>query len=435
MARGKGPIVLISILAAVVLLGGAALVYNRNRVEKEERPLLPSIAENETDPAVWGQHYPRHYESYRAAVEGPVIRTKYGGNEKFSKLQEQPEMKTLFAGYGFAEEYNEDRGHPYAVQDIGQINPARRKAGAVCLTCKSPEVPGLLKKYGDAFYASNFDKMRKEVKHSIACSDCHDPKTMDLRITRPALRNALAAMGKDVDKAGRQEMRTLVCAQCHVEYYFTRDKKVVTFPWGKSMEGMKPEQVYEYYQSGEYKDNKFVDWTHPISKTPMLKAQHPDYEFFVNGTHQAAGVACADCHMPYIKQGNVKITSHWWASPLRTIEESCQVCHRQGSDYLKKRVEHIQDNNFNLLKIAADTNVEAIREIEKALNTSGADQKLITEAQEYHRKGQWLWDWMSAENSMGFHNPAEGLNYIGKSIDFAHRAILAAQQARGAAQR
>jgi nitrite reductase (cytochrome c-552) len=163
----------------------------------------------------------------------------------------------------------------------------------------------------------------------------------------------------------------------------------------------------------------------------MLKAQHPDYEFFMNSTHQAAGVACADCHMPYVKQGNVKISSHDLKSPLRNISESCGVCHREDEEYLKSRVEHIQDNNYNLLKVAADRNVEAIKEIEKSLNSPGADQELIKQAQQYHRQAQWLWDWMSAENSMGFHNPEEGLNYIGKSIDFAHKAIRAAQRARG----
>jgi len=238
-------------------------------------------------------------------------------------------------------------------------------------------------------------------------------------------------MDINVDNASRQEMRTLVCAQCHVEYYFTRGEKIVTFPWGDRLEDMKPEQVYEYFQSGPYEGNPFVDWVHPRSETPMLKAQHPDYEFFVNSTHHAAGVACADCHMPYIRQGNVKITSHNWQSPLRTISESCQVCHRHSEEYLRDRVLHIQDNNYNLLKIAAQRNVEVIEEIELTLGTPGADQALLAEAQDLHRQSQWMWDWMSSETSMGFHNPAEGLNYIGKSIDLAHQAIAKARKARG----
>ncbi|MFZ5944636.1 MAG: ammonia-forming cytochrome c nitrite reductase subunit c552 [Bacillota bacterium] len=424
-------LIIASLIAVLLVFGGIAYLYNHNRLVLEEAPKLPPISENETDPEVWGLHYPRHYESYRDAVEQPVVRTKYGGNDPFSKLEEFPEMKILFAGYGFGEEYKEERGHPYAVQDIGEIHEKRKKAGAVCLTCKSPEVPGLIEEFGDKYYSLDFYKVKDEyIKHSIGCSDCHDPKTMDLIITRPALREAFKEMGKDIDKASRQEMRTLVCAQCHVEYYFTKDKKIVTFPWGDSPEGMKPEKVYEYFKSGEYEENQFVDWTHPESQTPMLKAQHPDYEFFYNSTHQAAGVACADCHMPFIKQGNIKITSHWLVSPLRTLEQSCHVCHRDDTEYLKERVYHIQDNNYNLLKIAADRNVEAIEEIKAALNSPGADQDLIREAQELHRKAQWLWDWMSAENSMGFHNPAEGLNYIGKSIDFANKAIQTARESK-----
>ena len=431
MFRGKILFIVVPILTAALFLAGTLVLYTMNRVEYRAQPNLPPIAQGEVDPEVWGQHYPRHYDSYRAAVDLPIIRTKYGGNDPFSKLEKFPELLILYKGFGFAEEYNEERGHPFAVEDIEFIDPARKRAGAVCLTCKSADVPNLLAKYGDDFYTANFDAMMEEVNHAIACSDCHEPNTMDLVITRPALVSALDKMGVDVNRATRQEMRSLVCAQCHVEYYFTRGDQIVTFPWGDSVEGMKPEQAYEYFERGQYADNPFFDWIHPDSGTPLLKAQHPDYEFFVNSTHHAAGVSCADCHMPFIRQGNVKFTSHTWMSPLRTIPESCQVCHRQSEDYLQRRVEHIQDQNYELLKIAANTNVLAVEEITKSINTPNADPNLIAEAQELHRLSQWLWDWMSSENSMGFHNSAEGLNYLGKSIDYAHQAIRAAQRSRG----
>lgn len=432
MDRNKYLFIVVPLIAALLFFGGAAFLYAKNRVEIAEKPNLPPIPEKETDSKVWGESYPRHYDSYMEATKESTVRTKYGGNDPFSKLEEFPQMKILFQGYGFGEEYNEERGHPFAVQDIGEISPARTKAGSVCLTCKSAEIPMLIEKYGENFAMQDFEELKKnEIKHSIGCSDCHDPKTMNLVITRPALRNALSEMGIDVNKADRQEMRTLVCAQCHVEYYFTKDKKIVTFPWGKNPDEMKPEKVYEYYQSGIYENDQFVDWVHPVSKTPMLKAQHPEYEFFQNSTHEAAGVSCSDCHMPYIRQGNVKMTSHNWASPLRTISESCQVCHRESEEYLKERVYHIQDNDFEMLKISEDLVVKAIQEIEKSIEANG-DEVLIKEAQQYHRKAQWLWDWMSAENSMGFHNPGEALKYIGKSIDNAHKAIQAAQKAQGA---
>lgn len=431
MFRGRTTVIIISVLVALLFLTGIAYFYNRNRVVHQAGPNLPPLTEDDLAPEEWAKHYPRQYDSYREAAEGPAVRTKYGGNDPYSKLDRFPELKTLYQGYGFAEEYNEDRGHPYAVQDIKIINPARLGAGAACFTCKSPQVPQLLKKYGEDFYTMGFEELKPEINHSIACADCHDPATNNLRITRPALVNALDKMGIDIETASRQEMRTLVCAQCHVEYYFTREGNVVTFPWGDSIEGLKPEAVYEYYESGEYEEEPFVDWVHPASGSPMLKAQHPDYEFFVNSTHHAAGVSCADCHMPYVMEGNVKITSHNWQSPLKTISTSCQVCHRHSEEYLKERVEHIQDNNYNLLNIAIERNVQVIQEIEQALNTEGVDEALIAEAQELHRQSQWLWDWMASENSMGFHNPAEGLNYIGKSIDLAHQAIAKARQAMG----
>ncbi len=420
----RGLVLALAALAAVVVLGAMYMSFQNNNQVREERAKLPAIGENEIDPAVWGKHYPRTYDSFLKGKETGVS-TKYGGSNKFDKAKEQPEMKTLFAGYGFGEEYFEERGHFYALEDNKNITPARRKAGAVCLYCKSPAIPGLLAKYGDSFGSYSYDEMYKQVKFSIGCSDCHDPKTMALRITRPALVEALQRQGKDWKLASRQEMRSLVCAQCHVEYYFTKDPKKVTFPWDK---GWTADQMEEYY--GEYGKTIHVDWVHPQSGTKMLKAQHPDYEFSQGGTHNAAGVSCADCHMPYIREGNVKLTSHWWVSPTRTINQSCTQCHREGEEWLKSRVNYIQDRNYEALRKAGELNVQAIKEIEKSSKSQGVDQKLLEKARAVHRSAQWRWDYMSAENSMGFHNSQQGLSTLSKSIDLAHQAIDIAQKAR-----
>jgi nitrite reductase (cytochrome c-552) len=73
-----------------------------------------------------------------------------------------------------------------------------------------------------------YDEARKNVDHPVACIDCHDPKTMQLRVTRPGFMEGMKALKasqgvKDYDvnrDATRQEMRAFVCGQCHVEYYF-----------------------------------------------------------------------------------------------------------------------------------------------------------------------------------------------------------------------
>lgn len=423
--KSKGFILALAAIAAVVVLGAMYMSFQKNNRVQAETAKLPPIGENEIDPAVWGKHYPRTYDSFLRGKETGVS-TKYGGSDPYDKAEQQPEIKTLFVGYGFGEEYFEDRGHFYALEDNRKITPARRKAGAVCLYCKTPAIPGLLAKYGDSFGNYTYEEMLKEAKFSIGCSDCHDPKTMELRITRPALDEALKERGKDWRQASRQEMRSLVCAQCHVEYYFTKDPKKVKFPWDN---GFTADDMEKYY--GPYENPIHVDWTHLQSGTKLLKAQHPDYEFSQGGTHNAAGVSCSDCHMPYMREGNVKVTSHWWVSPTRTINQSCTQCHRESEQWLKDRIHYIQDRTFEALRTAGQLNVQAIKEIEQSAKTAGVDRKLLEEARSLHRSAQWRWDYMSAENSMGFHNSQEGLRTLSKSIDLAHQAIATARRARG----
>ncbi|MFN3332065.1 MAG: ammonia-forming cytochrome c nitrite reductase subunit c552, partial [Caldilinea sp.] len=134
--------------------------------------------------------------------------------------------------------------------------------------------------------------MKDKLHLGSSCADCHDPDTMALRITRPALINALEKRGIDVTQASRQEMRSYVCAQCHVEYYFAGEGKELVFPWEK---GLNIDDIERYYN--EY---GFKDWTHKETGAPMLKMQHPEFELFTTGLHYQSGVACADCHMPYV---------------------------------------------------------------------------------------------------------------------------------------
>ncbi len=189
------------------------------------------------------------------------------------------------------------------------------------------------------FYAANFHDLTGEVTHPIGCQDCHDPQTLKLRITRPALREAFAAMGRDIDQATHQEMRSLVCSQCHVEYYFRTNeqeglKNYLTFPWAK---GTALEEMLAYYDGIEHKD-----YVHAISGTPIVKAQHPDYELYLTGIHAYRNVSCADCHMPYRTEGGVKFTDHHVQSPLLNIANSCAVCHRWSEEEIRTRVEGIQ---------------------------------------------------------------------------------------------
>ncbi len=382
---------------------------------------LKAIPEGELDPAVWGKTYPDQYASYLKNNEGG--QTQFGGSEKVSKYLTQPLLPELFKGYGFAKEYNEDRGHTYALQDIREIKRITPKSTGSCMTCKTPSAPGLIKEMGLKYYSTPFSEISKQVKHSIACADCHDPKTMELKVTRPAFIQAMQRRGVDVSKASRQDMRSYVCGQCHVEYYFKKDTKEVAFPWDK---GFSPDEIESYYRQVT---PGFQDWEHPDSKAPMLKAQHPEFETWQSGTHGSAGVACADCHMPYEKVGKNKISSHQWTSPLKTLERSCGACHRNGSDWLKARVTFIQTKTFDLLLKAETASNAAHKAVAKAIATPGADPNLVKQAQDLVVRGQWQWDFVAAENSTGFHNPELALETLGKSIDLSRQAELLAAQA------
>jgi nitrite reductase (cytochrome c-552) len=261
------------------------------------------------------------------------------------------------------------------------------------------------------FYATPFMEMKDKLKHPIGCQDCHDPATMNLRITRPALREAFAAAGRNIDEATHQEMRSLVCAQCHVEYYF-RDKNYLTFPW---QQGMTVEDMLAYYDKIDFKD-----FTNAISKTPMLKAQHPDYELYTTGIHHYRGVSCADCHMPYKSEGGVKFTNHHVQSPLLNISTSCAVCHRWSEDEIRQRVQGIQTKVWNAKLEAERAMVQAHFDIAAGIQAGLADGQLAGPRHTL-REAQFRWDYVRSSNGMGFHSPQESMRILMDAVNQAQQ--------------
>jgi nitrite reductase (cytochrome c-552) len=373
------------------------------------------IADWEPKNEVWGENYPREYESYISTMD-TTFKSKYGGSAAINYLQESPELAILWAGYAFSKEYNQGRGHYHAVEDIRNTLRTISPQPGTCWTCKSTDVPRVMNKMGVAnFYHSKWIDLGPEIVNPIGCQDCHDPKTMNLRITRPALIEAYERMGKDINKATHQEMRSLVCAQCHVEYYFKGDGKYLTFPWDK---GFSVDSMEAYYDKSEH-----IDWVNSLSRTPMLKAQHPDYEMFMSGVHADRNVACADCHMPYKREGGIKYTDHKIQSPLNNISGSCAVCHRESEEKLLKNVYERQEKVHQVLKMAqqnlALTHLEA-----KLAWDNGATEKEMKPIQTLIRHSQWRWDWVAAANSMGFHSPAEALRVLATSLEKSMEARL-----------
>lgn len=430
-------------------------------------PKTPSyktgLARDEIRNSAFKERFPLQYETFLANNDDTEM-TEYAGSVPHEKHRCgdlpkgykycQPYLKNLWMGYPFSFEYNRARGHTYALYDvlhIDRINRYGEEAGlpATCYNCKTARIPGWVEEYGDAFWAKNFNLFREELDlddNTIGCATCHEPQTMDLRITSFPLDEALKRMGKDWREASRNEMRALVCAQCHVEYYF-QDKEVgvpykPTFPWDL---GRNPENVYEYYKDkGSTKrkgfEENFVDWTHAVSDTPMIKVQHPEFETWYDGPHGAAGVSCSDCHMPYRRMdGKKKISSHHWTSPLKSpesISRTCGQCHSDKTpEYLKGRVIYTQERTWEQLMKAQELSVKAHEAVRLAREYEGEKpenhETLLIAAQERIRKGQMFWDWVSAENSAGFHNPAKALETLARSQQYSQEAVNYAMQATG----
>lgn len=440
---------IVLLAAIIVVLVGMLAVSIMERRWEAQRPALvyKPVADWESDNAKWGENYPQQYDAYQRMADD-TTRTKFAGSVPRDYLDADPYQVILFAGYGFSKDYLQARGHIYAVDDVRKTRRVKQPTEAnpdvfyagTCWTCKSPDVPRMMAKFGKEknpketdptklvalgaakFYATNWHDLKSKINHPIGCLDCHDPKTMTLRVSRPALREGFAAMGKDIEKATHQEMRSLVCAQCHAEYYFKNDeaagkKNYLTFPWRK---GTNVEDMIAYYD-----DLDFADYTHPISGTRIIKCQHPDWEMYSTGVHAYRGVSCADCHMPYRSEGGVKFSDHQVQSPLLNIANSCAVCHRWSEDEIRTRVESIQTKVANGKLKAERAIVRAHFDVAACMKAGVPDEKLA-DVRQLIRHAQFRWDYVSANNGMGFHSPQESMRILGDAVNQAQQARIKA---------
>ena len=407
-----------------------ASVFNNKRTVFEDS----IIAQNEK----FKQDYPREYETW-AMTEDTTFRSMYNGSQETDELADRPEMVILWAGYAFSRNYNTPRGHKHCIEDLRKIlrtgTPGLDGDGdmqpATCWTCKGPDVPRMMRELSDSksvfdpanYYAGKWSELGNEIVNSVGCSDCHDARTMDLRPARPAIYEAWQRAGKDLTKASHQEMRSLVCAQCHTEYYFIKPDdpnnpgkaNYLMFPQDK---GMTCEAAEEYYDS-----IGFYDYIHPLSKTPILKAQHPGYEMALQGIHGQRGVSCADCHMPYKQEGGVKFSDHRITSPLANIDRTCQTCHREDAEVLRQNVyerqQKTRESRTKLEKQLAAAHIEAKFAWEK-----GATDEEMKPVLQLIRSSQWRWDYAFASHGASFHAPQEVQRLFSDGLVQAQEARL-----------
>jgi len=441
-------IIFAAIAAALAAIGVTALLVNIFERRQEGLNAFHRVVElDETteDPAVWGKNFPFQYDSYRRTVDQQ--RTRYGGSEAVprtptdadprsivaqSRLEEDPRLKTMWAGYAFARDFREERGHAYMLQD--QTFTERQQVTTqpgTCMHCHA-SVYAPYRKLGNGDLMAGFDAMnrmpyaeaRKLVTHPVTCLDCHDPSTMALRVTRPGFIEGIRAFKEtqgvanyDVNTmASHQEMRSYVCGQCHVEYYFKGAEKRLTYPWTK---GLKADQILAYYE-----EIGFKDWTHAETGANVLKAQHPEFEMWNQGVHARSGVTCADCHMPYTRAGGFKVSDHHVRSPLLNINNACQACHHSPEEELRQRVFTIQDRTYEMRNVAMDALVALVGDL-KAAKSGGATDAQLESARASQRRAQFLLDFIEAENSMGFHAPQVAMRVLGLSINHTRQGQVA----------
>ena len=416
------PAILIGIIVVLtaVLIGQFLFISNQPEANRGVAPLA-QIAANEPDSEKWGTNFPNQYSTYKLTGEN-ATKTTYAGSVNFDKLQVDARLVRLFAGNPFSKGYTEDRGHAWSLVDVRETARINEKSPGTCYSCKASENPALWAEMGPAQYAATpFTELGQHINNPIGCANCHEAETMRLIVTNPALDEALKAQGKDWRTFTRQEMRTVVCANCHVEYYFQGDGKLLVFPWAK---GTTIEAIEQYYT-----ESGFKDWEHAESKAPMIKMQHPEYELFTaSSTHYNAGVSCADCHMPYTRDGAAKFSTHNVQSPLVNAEVACGQCHTDVP-YVTGRVATIQKQVADTMSATEEALVAAIDAITAALAAPNADAAKLAEAQQLHRAAQLRWDFIAAENSMGFHNPEEALRILAAATDLARQAQLKALEA------
>jgi len=455
-------------VVAVVAAGVTALLMNiSERKAEQRRPFIRvvDVTDNDTDPAKWGRNWPAEYDSYRKTAL--KTSTKFGGHAGSEalpqeKIDRDPWLKRMFLGYAFAIDYRDRRGHAYMLDDQEATKRLTKPQSGSCLHCHASIMP-VYRELGAGDAMAGFEKTFKlsyqELSqklhdtghaHPVSCPDCHDPSSMALRVTRPGFINGIHALAEsdapvpampsiEIWRAGsrkepydpnrdasRNELRSFVCGQCHVEYY-CGGKMPLTFPWAK---GLGADEAEAFWDGAKFPDGSaFYDYKHEETHASILKAQHPEFEMWSQGIHARSGVSCSDCHMPYMREGASKVSDHWVRSPLLNVNRACQNCHRASEQEMQARVATIQSRNYELLQRGGAAIVDLIDAV-VAARKAGANEEALVPALNLQRRAQWRLDYIAAENSMGFHAPQEAARVLGEAADYARQGQLAALRAR-----
>lgn len=506
-------VLLAAVVGTALTLWVLVTMFERKQEARSPFVRLVEVTEVSTDPVPWGVNWPHQFDRYQMSAG----EDRRGGSSALpeSKLERQPWLRRIYAGYAFSLDYREARGHAYMLYDqrVTERVTRRPQAGA-CLHCHA-SVPVTYRRIGleamgrpadEAALAAGFDmeavirgfellsqrpyaEVLAEVMqtpdgtpdeneplfptpslnehaavampeghdgpaeaHPVACIDCHDPKTLGLRVTRPGFVLGIAALAAGEGDAShlpsierwrrgprrrpydpnrdatRQELRSFVCGQCHVEYYCASER-VLTFPWA---DGLAAEDIEGIWERERFADGRpFRDYVHAETGGPVFKAQHPEFELWSRGVHAQSGVSCADCHMPYQRVGAMKVSDHGIRSPMENVNGACQTCHKLDAARLRDRVATIQHRTEALVERAGLALTDMLDAIVLA-RSRGLDEQTLAELYALQRKAIWRFDYISSENSRGFHADQEAARLLAEAIDFGRQAQAAALRALAA---
>jgi len=328
-------------------------------------------------------------------------------------------------------------------------------ANPVCFSCKTQDHILKWKYMGDPDPNAQWSRtskpveMARDLTHPINCFACHDPHSAQPRVVRDALINAVVDRGEGtypydkeksqkttVSKVMFRDFRAIgilnkpdsnvMCAQCHVEYNCNpgfnpktgesigmADRRTNFFPWVNALDIKK-----------KYEEIGFKDFRHATTGAPLTKLQHPETETFWGSTHERNGVECKDCHMPKVQNKAGKTyTFHGQRSARYMKKDTCVRCHTYWTQaQAEYQIDAVQNYIRGKMTKAEFWLGQFIDKFDEA-KAAGVPEDVLKQARDFHDTAHILWEWWTAENSDGFHNPALARESLARSLNASQEGI------------
>ena len=370
--------------------------------------VTPSRDNGVVTAAEWASYYPNEYATYMKNADNTGAAD---GRIKYTETN--PDIQILYQGMGFAFDYTEAIGHNYTLDDIAETTRPHKLAN--CLTCKTPDYSALVNALGTDAYKMDFEEAYAKVEEPISCYTCHANEPGTIHIVHDYMDRAMS----DEIASGDANAADIVCAQCHIEYYFDSSTKATLTPY-TDLAGIHPDAILKFYN-----DMGFVDYTNENTGVGQIKVQHPEFEtFYGEGSQHVGMYTCADCHMSfdYDETTADPYVDHELISPLNNaalLQNQCSLCHAD----LKSTVKEIQaeitarENEISALL------VEINQKLAKAISDGSLDEATIDTIRSLDRDAQFYWDFVFVENSEGAHNSALSTQCLDKAESLARQAL------------